>query len=88
MIQKRKRERPLLCRWNLYTGKLDLDLGAGETIIEDITSNDFSQNEEEDIYIESDLEKTQAQIRVEEITEALKKAQVEEQIEEDKYAKF
>ena len=57
-------------------------------LLEDITSNDFSQNEEEDIYIESDLEKTQAQIRVEEITEALKKAQVEEQIEEDKYAKF
>ena len=55
--------------------------------LEDMTSNDFSQNEE-DIYIESDLEKTQAQIRVEEITEALKKAQVEEQIEEDKYAKF
>lgn len=57
-------------------------------LLEDIASNDFSQNEEEDIYIESDLEKTQAQIRVEEITEALKKAQVEEQIEEDKYAKF
>ena len=44
-------------------------------LLEDITSNDFSQNEEEDIYIESDLEKTQAQIRVEEI-------------KEDKYAKF
>lgn len=56
-------------------------------LLEDMTSTDFSQNEE-DIYIESDLEKTQAQIRVEEITEALKKAQVEEQIEEDKYAKF
>ena len=50
-------------------------------LLEDITSNDFSQNEEEDIYIESDLEKTQSQIRVEEITEALKKAQVEEQID-------
>lgn len=25
---------------NLYTGKLDLDLGAGETIIDDITSNE------------------------------------------------
>lgn len=43
---------------------------------------------EEDTYIESDLEKTQAQIRVEEITKALETAQVEEQIQEDKYAKF
>lgn len=43
---------------------------------------------DEDIYVESDLEKTQAQIRVEEITNALKNAQIEEQIQEDKYAKF
>lgn len=45
-------------------------------------------NIEDDNYVESDLEKTQAQIRVEEITEALKQAQIEEQIQEDKYAKF
>lgn len=45
-------------------------------------------NIEEEVYTESDLEKTQAQIRVEEISEALKKAQVEEQIQEDKYTKF
>lgn len=42
----------------------------------------------DDQYIESELEKTQAQLRVEEITAALKKAQVEEKIQEDKYAKF
>ena len=50
-------------------------------------SETISKSEDE-TYIESDLEKTQAQIRVEEITEALKNAQVEEQIQEDKYAKF
>lgn len=53
-----------------------------ETITETIA------NIEEGTYVESDLEKTQAQIRVEEITEALKKAQIEEQIQEDKYTKF
>lgn len=37
---------------------------------------------------ETDLEKTQAQLRVEEITKALKQAQIEEQIQEDKYKKF
>ena len=42
----------------------------------------------EEAYVETDLEKTQAQIRVEEITNALKNAQVDEQIQEDKYAKF
>ena len=42
----------------------------------------------EDVYVETDLEKTQAQIRVEAITNALKKAQIEEQIQEDKYSKF
>lgn len=43
---------------------------------------------DDSMYIETDLEKTQAQIRVEEITEALKKAELEEQLQEDKYAKF
>ena len=43
---------------------------------------------EDEVYVESDLEKTQAQIRVEEITNALKDAQVDKKIEEDKYAKF
>lgn len=46
------------------------------------------EEEIEELYIETDLEKTQAQIRVEEITNALKKAQIEEQIQEDKYSKF
>ncbi len=43
---------------------------------------------EENADREDDLEKTQAQIRVEEITNALRKAQMEEQIQEDKYQKF
>lgn len=43
---------------------------------------------EDEVYVESDLEKTQAQIRVEEITNALKDAQIDKKIEEDKYAKF
>ncbi len=42
----------------------------------------------EESYQETDLEKTQAQIRVEEITKALEQAQIEEQIQEDKYKKF
>lgn len=37
---------------------------------------------------ESDLEKTQAQLRVESITKALEEANVDEKIEEDKYQKF
>lgn len=49
---------------------------------------DISNSIDEEIYHETDLEKTQAQIRVEEINNALKKAQIEEQIQEDKYAKF
>lgn len=44
--------------------------------------------DEEDVYVEDELEKTQAQIRVEEITKALKDAHVDEKIEKDKYAKF
>lgn len=43
---------------------------------------------EEEVYIESELEKTQAQIRIEEITKALKNAEVEEKVEKDKYEKF
>jgi len=43
---------------------------------------------EEDIYVESDLEKTQAQIRVEEISKALENAEIEEKIEKDKYEQF
>lgn len=54
----------------------------------DITESSTIENLEENIYVESDLEKTQAQIRVEEITNALKNAQVEEKIQEDKYSKF
>ena len=46
------------------------------------------EHDSQDFYVETDLEKTQAQIRVEEITNALKNAQVEEHIQEDKYAKF
>lgn len=42
----------------------------------------------ENSYVETDLEKTQAQIRVEEITKALKEAEIEEKIEEDKYKQF
>ena len=45
---------------------------------------------EEEIYHDSDLEKTQAQIRVEEITKALEEAKIDEKIEEekDKYADY
>lgn len=53
-----------------------------------IEINKESLLEDNDIYTESQLEKTQAQIRVEEITNALRKAQIEEQISEDKYTKF
>jgi len=42
----------------------------------------------EDIYVEDELDKTQAQIRVEKITKALKEAQVDEKIEKDKYEQF
>lgn len=44
--------------------------------------------EEPEMYTETDLEKTQAQIRVEEITNALNNAKIDEKIEEDKYKKF
>jgi hypothetical protein len=58
-----------------------------------VTKEDTLLDEEEpslseEDYVETDLEKTQAQIRVEEITSALKNAKVDEKIEEDKYAKF
>lgn len=43
---------------------------------------------EEDIYIEDELEKTQAQIRVEEITKALEEAELKEVNEKDKYEQF
>lgn len=42
----------------------------------------------DEVYQEEELDKTQAQIRVEEITKALKEAEVEEKIEKDKYEKF
>ena len=47
-------------------------------------------DEEEEIYHDTELEKTQAQIRVEEITKALEEAKVDEKIEEekDKYADY
>lgn len=43
---------------------------------------------EEEPYIETELEKTQAQIRVEEITKALEKADLDGKIEKDKYEIF
>ena len=47
-------------------------------------------NDEEEVYHDTELEKTQAQIRVEEITKALEDAKVDEKIEEekDKYADY
>lgn len=56
--------------------------------LEPIPEVKVNKIEDEEVYVESELEKTQAQIRVEEINEALKNAQIEEKIEEDKYAKF
>ncbi len=62
-----------------------------ETIIEkkeeEVTKIDETVQKIEE-YVESNLEKTQAQIRVEEIKKALEEAQVEEQIQEDKFDKF
>lgn len=46
------------------------------------------EEEDEEVYVEPDLEKTQAQLRVEEITKALKEANIDEQIEKDKYQEF
>lgn len=48
------------------------------------------EENEEEIYHDTELEKTQAQIRVEEITKALEEAKVDEKIEEekDKYADY
>lgn len=46
---------------------------------------DELNNEE---YVETDLEKTQAQIRIEEITKALAAANIDEKIEKDKYEIF
>ena len=48
------------------------------------------EEKEEEIYRDTDLEKTQAQIRVEEITKALEEAKVDEKIEaeRDKYADY
>lgn len=53
-----------------------------------VEKEEVKEEIEEDYYVEDDLEKTQAQIRVEEITKALEEAQVDEKIEQDKYAKF
>ena len=46
------------------------------------------RKEEPDYYVESDLEKTQAQIRVEEITNALKEAGVDSEENYSKYEEF
>ena len=42
----------------------------------------------DEVYQEEELDKTQAQIRVEEITKALKEAEIEEKIEKYKYEQF
>jgi len=54
-------------------------------VVEDKILDEFIENE---LYIETDLEKTQAQIRVEEITKALEQADLEEKHEKDKYEQF
>ena len=66
-----------------------------EPIIEEIKEEPIPEEVEEildaeeiETYMDDELEKTQAQIRVEEITKALEAAQVDEKIEQDKYAKF
>lgn len=58
--------------------------------ITEVNNNSITERKKEieELDVETDLEKTQAQIRVEEITNALKKAQIEEQTQEDKYSKF
>ena len=52
-----------------------------------VSSLEVTEKINEELYVESDLEKTQAQIEIEEITKALKKAQEEEE-RIDPYAKF
>lgn len=76
------------------TGSQNLDsIPEVETISTGVTENiPFSAIEKKvevkGIHPGIDLEKTQAQIRVEEITDALRKAQLDEKIEEDKYSSF
>lgn len=48
----------------------------------------LDDEDSDDIYVESDLEKTQAQLRVEEITKALKEAEMKELNKKDKYEQF
>lgn len=50
--------------------------------------NDIVKSIDEEVYVETELEKTQAQIRIEEITKALEEAEIEEKIEKDKYEQF
>ncbi len=46
------------------------------------------EEKKEEVYQEDDLEKTQAQIRVEEINNALKEAGVDEEVKENTYDKY
>lgn len=62
---------------NVYSEKVK------ETLEEVLDDEDSDDN-----YVESDLEKTQAQLRVEEITKALKEAEIEELNKKDKYEQF
>lgn len=68
--------------------KLDLEeVGMIEEKEDEVINED---DDEDEIYHDTELEKTQAQLRVEEITKALEKAKIEEQIEEerDKYQDY
>lgn len=66
--------------------KLDLEEVG---MIEEKEDKDLDEDDDE-IYHDTELEKTQAQLRVEEITKALEKAKIEEQMEEerDKYQDY
>ena len=84
-IPTKQPEKPIIRQDTSYTS---------HEVVKEVPSIKYYQEEldlddiEEEIYHDDDLEKTQAQIRVEEITKALEDAKVDEQIEKDKYSMF
>jgi len=69
--------------------KIKLDLEQAGLIRHEAVP-EKEEDEDDEIYHDTELEKTQAQLRVEEITKALEAAKIDEKIEEekDKYADY
>lgn len=69
--------------------EIKLDLAKAGLIRSEVVESNIEE-EKEEVYHDTDLDKTQAQLRVEEITKALEDAKVDEKIEEekDKYADY